>query len=186
MDKIAPKGAEKIRTKNSKDLNSKRNSIEEDEENTHKILGNKTGKELYESYNNKVHSEIGDTPYNVWHKGIPDTIHKTIEADKLEEAFMHEIVRKVNKDRTVNIDNKLYEAPSMYKLQKVTLRYYISNEEEIWIYENGDRKEKLKKLDKKENSEIKRKVIDYTRIVNDERDVVEYGEEIKTREYDVE
>ena len=50
MDKIAPKGAEKIRTKNSKDLNSKRNSIEEDEENTHKILGNKTGKELYESY----------------------------------------------------------------------------------------------------------------------------------------
>ena len=99
---------------------------------------------------------------------------------------MHEIVRKVNKDRTVNIDNKLYEAPSMYKLQKVTLRYYISNVEEIWIYENGDRKEKLKKLDKKENSEIKRKVIDYTRIVNDERDVVEYGEEIKTREYDVE
>ena len=74
----------------------------------------------------------------------------------------------------------------MYKLQKVTLRYYISNVEEIWIYENGDRKEKLKKLDKKENSEIKRKVIDYTRIVNDERDVVEYGEEIKTREYDVE
>ena len=143
-------------------------------------------KYLYESYNNRVHSEIGDTPNNVWHKGIPDTIHKTIEADKLEEAFMHEIVRKVNKDRTVNIDNKLYEAPSMYKLQKVTLRYYISNVEEIWIYENGDRKEKLKKLDKKENSEIKRKVIDYTRIVNDERDVVEYVEEIKTREYDVE
>ena len=141
-------------------------------------------KYLYESYNNHYHSEIKDTPNNVWHKGITETIHKTIDEEKIEEAFMHEIVRKVNKDRTVNINNKLYEAPSLYKLQKVHLRYYLKNIDEIWIYENGERKEKLNILNKKDNSEIKRVILDYTKIVNDERDVLEYEEKEESREYE--
>ena len=141
-------------------------------------------KYLYESYNNCYHSEIKDTPNNVWHKGIVETIHKTIEPDKLEEAFMHEIIRKVNNDRTVNINNKLYEAPSLYKLQKVHLRYYLKDIDEIWIYENGERKEKLNLLNKKDNSEIRRVILDYTKIVNDERDVIEYEEKEESREYE--
>ena len=141
-------------------------------------------KYLYESYNNQYHSEIKDTPNNVWHKGIVETIHKTIEPDKLEEAFMHEIIRKVNNDRTVNINNKLYEAPSLYKLQKVHLRYYLKDIDEIWIYENGERKEKLNLLNKKDNSEIRRVILDYTKIVNDERDVIEYEEKEESREYE--
>ena len=140
-------------------------------------------KYLYEQYNNKKHSEIDDTPNNRWHKGIEETKHRIIGEDKLEEAFMHEIERKVNKDRTVNIDNKLYEAPSIYKLQKVKVRYYIKDEEEIWIYEENERKEKLKRLDKHENSEIKRNIIDYNKIINDEREVEEYKEEQIDRKY---
>ena len=147
-------------------------------------LNNDYNKYLYEEYNNKIHSEIEDTPNNRWHKGIVETTHRTIEEEKLEEAFMHEIIRKVNKDRTVNIDNKLYEAPPTYKLQTVKLRYYIKDTEEIWIYENEERREKLKKLDKHENSEIKRKIIDYNKIVNDERDVEEYDEKITDRKYE--
>ena len=141
-------------------------------------------KYLYESYNNKIHSEIKDTPNNVWHKGIKDTIHKTIDFDALEEAFMHEIIRKVNKDRTINIDNKLYEAPSQYKLQRVTLRYYISNQEEIWIYENNERKEKLHKLNKQDNSEIKRNIINYSKIINDDSNVEDYIEAEEIRGYE--
>ncbi len=141
-------------------------------------------KYLYEQYNNKIHSEIDDTPNNRWHKGIEKINHRTIDNEKLEEAFMHEIERKVNKDRTVNIDNKLYEAPSIYKLQKIKLRYYIKDTEEIWIYENNERKEKLNKLDKQENSEIKRNFIDYSKIVNDEREVEEYKEEQNERKYE--
>lgn len=141
-------------------------------------------KYLYTSYNNKVHSELKDTPNNVWHKGIKDTSHRVIEEDKLEEAFMHEIVRKVNKDRTININNKLFEAPSVYKLQKVHLRYYLKDIDEIWIYEDGERKDKIKLLDKKENSEVKRNVLDYSKIVNDERDVEDYEEKEESREYE--
>lgn len=141
-------------------------------------------KYLYEEYNNKYHSEIEETPNNRWHKGIEEIGIRTIEKEQLEEAFMHEIERKVNKDRTVNIDNKLYEAPSIYKLQKVKLRYYIKDIEEIWIYEGNERKEKLKRLDKQENSEIKRRILDYSKIINDEREVEEYKEEEKERKYD--
>lgn len=141
-------------------------------------------KYLYEEYNNKYHSEIEETPNNRWHKGIEEIKIRTIEKEQLEEAFMHEIERKVNKDRTVNIDNKLYEAPSIYKLQKVKLRYYIKDIEEIWIYEGNERKEKIKRLDKQENSEIKRRILDYSKIINDEREVEEYKEEEKERKYD--
>ena len=142
-------------------------------------------KYLYESYNNHYHSEIGDTPNNRWHKGILDTRHETIEKEKLEEAFMHEIVRTVNKDRTININNKLYEAPSKYRLQKVTLRYYLKNIDEIWIYEDGERKEKINILNKQENSEIPRKIINYRSLINDEREVEEYEEKVETREYEL-
>lgn len=142
-------------------------------------------KYLYESYNNHYHSEIEDTPNNKWHKGIADTHHRTIEKEKLEEAFMHEIVRTVNKDRTININNKLYEAPSKYKLQKVTLRYYLKNIDEIWIYEDGERKEKINILNKHDNSEIPRKIINYSEIINDDREVEEYDEKLETREYEL-
>ena len=67
---------------------------------------------------------------------------------------------------------------------KVKLRYYITDMEEIWIYEGNERKEKLKKLDKQGNSEIKRKIIDYSKIINDEREVEEYEEEEKERRYE--
>lgn len=130
---------------------------------------------LYGSYNNQIHSELGDTPNNVWHKGIEETVQRTKTTEEIEEAFMHEVQRKVNKDRTVSINNKLYEAPSMYKLQTVTLRYYIKEPDKIWIYQDGKRKEEITILDKKANSEIKR-TINYTNIVNDESDVEEYKE----------
>jgi len=89
---------------------------------------------------------------------------------------MHEEERKVNKDRTIQLNNHLYESPSKYKLQTVKLRYYISNPEEIWIYEENEQKEKLKKLDKQENGEIKRK-ISFKGIINDESDVTVMNDE---------
>lgn len=74
---------------------------------------------------------------------------------------------------TIKIDNETYEAPSIYKLQTVTLRYDIDNPKEIWIYEDDIRKEKLQKLDKQANAKIKR-TISYQGIVNNEEDVKEY------------
>ena len=140
-------------------------------------LNKEYDKYLYENYNNKMHSELGDTPNNIWHNGVKDIEIKYKDLEKLEEDFMHQIERKVSKDRTISLNNQLYEAPSIYKLQTVKLRYYISNPEKIWIYDdNGEKKEEIKKLDKVANSKIKRK-ISYAGIINDESEVMDYEEE---------
>lgn len=131
---------------------------------------------LYKEYTNKIHSEKQDTPNNVFHDGLKDIKIEYLEDKKIEESFMHEEERKVNKDRTIQLNNHLYESPSKYKLQTVKLRYYISNPEEIWIYEENEQKEKLKKLDKQENGEIKRK-ISFKGIINDESDVTVMNDE---------
>ncbi|MGM9876826.1 MAG: DDE-type integrase/transposase/recombinase, partial [Bacilli bacterium] len=133
---------------------------------------------LYNEYQNKEHRELKDTPNNVWHRGIEDTVYKRIDSKKLEEIFMHTIKRKVSSDRTISINKKLYEVPYKYILQEIELRYYITKEEEIWIYENGERKEKCVSLDKVSNSKVKRKVnIDYSKMINNEEDVIEKEEE---------
>ena len=142
------------------------NSIEELEINYNEYL--------YNNYINKVHSELKETLNNVWHNDIKNTIHKVIEKDKLEEIFMHTITRKVSNDRVISFNNILYEVPYEYVGQEVELRYYVNNEEELWIYNKGKRCEKCNLLDKQSNSKVIRKnSIDYSKIVNNEEEVIE-------------
>ena len=132
---------------------------------------------LFNDYINKVHSELGDTPNNVWHKGIGNVKWRRLEEEKVEEAFMHEIKRKVSKDGVVSINNELYEVDSVYAGDEVTIRYYISNLDKMWVYEKEERKSEVRKLNKKENSKIERKTkIDYSKIVNNEEGVIELGD----------
>ena len=132
------------------------------------------GRYLYDEYINKKHSELGDSPNNVGHKGIENTVYKQIEKEKLEECFMNTVIRVVTKDRLVSINNKYYEVPYKYVGSKIELRYYVTNEEEIWVYENNEMKEKCEPLNKKDNSKVKRENnIDYSKLVNNEEDVIE-------------
>lgn len=132
---------------------------------------------LFNDYINKVHSELGDTPNNIWHKGIGNVKWRRLEEEKIEEAFMHEIKRKVSKDGVVSINNELYEVDSIYRDDEVTIRYYISNMDKMWVYEKEERKSEVRKLNKKENSKIQRKnKIDYSKIVNNEEGVIELGD----------
>ena len=132
---------------------------------------------LFNDYINKVHSELGDTPNNIWHKGIGNVKWRRLEEEKIEEAFMHEIKRKVSKDGVVSINNELYEVDSVYRGDEVIIRYYISNKDKMWIYEKDERKSEVRKLNKKENSKVQREnKIDYSKIVNNEEDVIELGD----------
>ena len=90
---------------------------------------------------------------------------------------MHEIKRKVSKDGVISIDNELYEVDSVYRGDEVIIRYYISNKDKMWIYEKDERKSEVRKLNKKENSKVQREnKIDYSKIVNNEEDVIELGD----------
>ena len=90
---------------------------------------------------------------------------------------MHEIKRKVSKDGVISINNELYEVDNVYREEDVNIRYYINNLDKMWIYEKGERKSEVRKLNKKENSKIEREnKIDYSKIVNNEEDVIELGD----------
>ena len=132
---------------------------------------------LFNDYINKEHRELGDTPNNVWHKGIENVKWRRLEEEKVEDAFMHEIKRKVSKDGVISINNELYEVDSIYRGEDVNIRYYINNLDKMWIYEKDERKSEVRKLNKKENSKVKREnKIDYSKIVNNEEDVIELGD----------
>ena len=132
---------------------------------------------MFNDYINKEHRELGDTPNNVWHKGIENVKWRRLEEEKVEDAFMHEIKRKVSKDGVISINNELYEVDSIYRGEDVNIRYYINNLDKMWIYEKDERKSEVRKLNKKENSKVKREnKIDYSKIVNNEEDVIELGD----------
>ena len=48
----------------------------------------------------------------------------------------------------------------------------------MWVYEKEERKSEVRKLNRKENSKVKRENrIDYSKIVNKEEDVIELGDQ---------
>ena len=97
--------------------------------------------------------------------------------------------QKTRSELRVQIMNILYQI-SIYKIKNITysvddvikenieIRYYAENKDNMWIYENGKKQEKVKKLDKVANSKIPRKNgIDYSKMINKEEDVIDLGEE---------
>lgn len=132
------------------------------------------GEYLHKNYINKIHSELKDTPNNVWHNGMINRNKKIIDKNKLDEMFMYTETRKVSNDRTISFNNKLYEVPYKYVKTDIEIRYYVDNPEEIWIYVDEEKKEKCTLLDKEANSKVIRKNnINYEKLVNKEDDVIE-------------
>ena len=127
---------------------------------------------LYNNYTNKVHSSTKETPNERWH----NEYNKVVFLDEkfVDESFLHRIERKVRNDRTIKIDNSFYEVPFKYVHQTICLRYDPLNLDTLYIYEDNKCVCEVHKVDKVSNSKIKRKNnIDYSKVINDERNVIE-------------
>lgn len=136
---------------------------------------NSLKKFLYESYINKKHSSTNESPNERWHNEFQNIRYK--KEEEIEEIFMHRIIRKVRKDMTVKVQNTFYEVPFKYVGQSIELRYDPSDLKEIYVFDNEEKKETCKEVDKISNSKINRSnSIDYSKIINDERDVIEQEE----------
>jgi hypothetical protein len=85
--------------------------------------------------------------------------------------------RKVRNDRTIKIENTYYEVPYKYVGQTIEIRYDPNQLNEVYVFSNNQKQETCSIVDKVANSKVKRKNnIDYSLIVNDERDVIEMEE----------
>ena len=130
---------------------------------------------LYNNYINKVHSSTKMSPNDRWHEEY-DLIN-FLDEDFIDECFLHRTFNKVRKDRTIKFKNEYYEVPFKYVGQTIEFRYDPYDLNKLFLYENDSRVCIILKVDKVANSKIKRKnTIDYSKVLNDDRDVVEMEE----------
>lgn len=130
---------------------------------------------LYNNYINKVHSVTKMTPNDRWHEDY--SLIQYIDDNVVEEMFLHRTFHKVRKDRTIKFQNNFYEIPYKYVGQTVELRYDPTNLDTLFLYEKDKKITEVFIVDKIANSKSKRKnTIDYSKLLNDERDVQEKEE----------
>ena len=74
-------------------------------------------------YHRAPHRGLGGmTPFDKWASLAAD-VHMLGPAVDLDDIFLFEVDRRVHKDRTVSLRNRLYEAPAELVGHKVTLRF---------------------------------------------------------------
>ena len=80
----------------------------------------------------------------------------------VEDCFLHETTRKVNKNSTVTIENKLFDVPSKYIGFTVIVRYTPITLKTVYLYDAALKEAiPLKPTDFVENSKIKRTTMMY-------------------------
>ena len=140
-----------------------------------KDIRNSLNEFLYNNYINKIHSVTKMTPNDRWHSEYGNITF--LEEDFIEECFLHRTFNKVRKDMTIKFKNEFYELPFKYVGQTIELRYDPNDLNQLYLYENNKRKAIILKVDKVANSKVKRKNgIDYSKVLNDDRDVIEMEE----------
>ena len=130
---------------------------------------------LYKEYINKKHSVTKETPNERWHQEFKNITF--LEETFIEESFLHREQHKVRNDRTIKFKNEFYEIPFEYVGKTIETRYDPLNLEILYLYERNKKICEVKKVDKIANSKSKRRNrIDYSLVLNDERDVIEMEE----------
>lgn len=109
---------------------------------------------LHDQYNHKVHSVTRQTPYDRYMAGLVHIRPRKLTEQRLGDAFLHVIFRKVNNDSTVRINNLLFQVPARYIGKNIELRFSIDDPIRFTLYENDKAVQVLDKLDKHLNSKF--------------------------------
>ena len=105
------------------------------------------------NYHNRVHTSTGETPIQRFGRHIELT--RTAPVD-LEDHFRKEVRRRVTKDRTVSINNLIYEAPTKFIGEQLQLLYHEDRPDRVEIIYKGANHGFLVPLDLNANFKVKR------------------------------
>ena len=116
--------------------------------------------EFITEYNNKIHSSLKNNDNNIspkerWFKD-QDKIKK-IDNSLIDEYFLHTAYPTIRTDSIAHIKKLEYEVPTKYIGRKITVKYDFSDRSKAWIYQDGNKIETIKLVDKIANSKIRRK-----------------------------
>ena len=103
-------------------------------------------------YNNTVHGSIKMTPNEAFNLGASDIKWFSGDNNKLEEAFMNTVTRKVAKDATIRIEQILFDVPMIYIGQRVKIKWNPGYLDYVWLVDEDNVLHKLTPTDKIRNS----------------------------------
>lgn len=106
---------------------------------------------LEQRYHQTIHGTTGQKPIERY---LADVKVLRKAPDELCEYFRKLEIRKVNNDRTIQLNGKLYEAPAGLTGMKVSLRYKELDRIEVFV--DNESRGFLKDLNQEVNSRIKR------------------------------
>jgi len=133
-----------------------------EEEPTLETLNGHLGKWIEEEYHLRVHSSTGQSP----RERYLSQVHLLRSAPKdLRDYFRHSARRKVDKDRTVTLNGRLYEAPLGLIGRTVTLLYHPGEEERIEVLFEEQPAGFLIPLNTGVNSRVRRVAKDYSELL---------------------
>jgi len=115
-------------------------------------------------YNTTFHTGIKCTPLERYQANKAN-IRVPQSREWLDECFLNRILRRVNKDSTLSIDNVSYDAPMQFIRMKVEIRYIPGDMDSAFILYEKERYP-LQRTDKNVNCHVKRQntpSIDYSK-----------------------
>jgi len=104
-------------------------------------------------YHQRNHSSTGQSPFNRFVEHLE--LLRAAPAD-MEDHFRKEVRRRVTKDRTVSINNRLYEAPVQLIGEQVSLLFHEHKPERVEVMFQGESYGNLLPVDLTMNSTVKR------------------------------
>lgn len=118
-----------------------------------KELNRRLNEWIDKEYHQRVHSSTDETPLTRYLKHI----HLIREAHKdLEDYFRKRAIRKVDRDRTVSLLGRIYEAPVELIGKTVTLLYHEHDPSRIEVFYNNNSYGMLLPLDVNINCRVRR------------------------------
>jgi transposase InsO family protein len=106
-----------------------------------------------EEYHTRIHSSTGQSPL----KRFTSQMHCLRAApDNLQDYFRTTVRRRVNKDRSVVVNRRLYEAPVALIGKRVEILYHEDAPEQVEIRCQGESYGLLRQVDLHVNSRVKR------------------------------
>jgi len=108
---------------------------------------------LAEEYHQRTHSSTGQSPFKRFTAQM-----QCLRAapENLRDYFRTTVRRRVNKDRSVVVDNRLFEAPVALIGKRVEILYHQQSPEQVEIRHEGISHGCLRQIDLHVNSRIKR------------------------------
>lgn len=111
---------------------------------------------LEKDYHRKVHSALGITPMDKYMSQI-DKVKMVDDPKALKNIFFKRVKRKVKHDRTISLNNILYEVPPTLIGKRIEVRFDPETFDQVLIYQEGKMIAQAKKVIFADNARIKRK-----------------------------